>query len=48
MRLTNKHSNGIPLLAFNSIGNMLASIGSDDCNTLVIHDWSNNIEVMRK
>jgi WD40 repeat protein/Ca2+-binding EF-hand superfamily protein len=38
---------GIPLLAFNTLGNLLASCGMDECNTLVIHDWSNGIEIMR-
>ena len=41
------HSSGIPLLAFNTQGNLLASVGMDDCNTLVLHDWANGIEIMR-
>jgi len=47
MRIDRAHEQGIPLLAFNSHGNMLASIGMDSCNTLVIHDWANGIEIMR-
>ena len=41
------HKRGIPLLAFNTLGNLLASCGLDECNTLVINDWSNGIEIMR-
>ena len=46
-RISGVHSRGVPLLAFNSQGNMLASIGMDTCNVLVIHDWTNGVEIMR-
>jgi WD40 repeat protein len=38
-RLECSHRVGIPLLAFNSKGDLLASVGLDDDHTLVVHDW---------
>lgn len=34
---------GVPLLAFNSKGNLLACVGLDTNHTLVVHDWEKNI-----
>lgn len=38
-RLDSSHQIGIPLLAFNEKGNLLASVGLDENNTLIIHEW---------
>ena len=46
-RIEGAHERGIPLLAFSTRGNLLASIGLDGNNTLVLHDWANGIEIMR-
>ena len=42
-RLEEVHLMGTALLAFNSSGNMLASVGLDQDNTLSIHDWTKNL-----
>ena len=42
-RITGCHKRGVPLLSFNSKGNLLASVGLDDSGTLVIHDWVQNV-----
>lgn len=51
LRVLNKiegvHKYGVPLLAFNSSGNLLASIGGDSNHTLFLHDWLHGIEIMR-
>ena len=51
LRVLNKiegvHKYGVPLLAFNSTGNLLASVGGDSNQTLSLHDWLHGIEIMR-
>ena len=42
-RINGCHKRGVPLLAFNAKGNLLASVGLDDSGTLVIHDWAQNV-----
>lgn len=37
---------GVPLLAFNSKGNLLACVGLDTNHTLVVHDWEKNITLL--
>lgn len=39
-KIEGSHEAGVPLLAFNSRGNILASVGLDDDNSLCIHDWN--------
>eukprot|EP01039_Chlorochromonas_danica_P011314 gene11314-12624_t len=39
-RIEGAHGTGVALLAFNPKGNILASIGLDEDNSLCIHDWS--------
>ena len=46
-RLDFSHSVGVPLLSFNSRGDLLASVGLDDDHTLVVHDWAKNITLLR-
>ena len=46
-RIECSHLSGVPLLAFNSKGNMLASVGLDENHTLVVHDWAKNVTVLR-
>ena len=46
-RIECSHLNGVPLLAFNTKGNMLAGVGLDDNHTLVVHDWAKNVTVLR-
>jgi microtubule-associated protein-like 6 len=46
-RLERCHSRGVPLLSFNTKGNLLASVGLDNSHTLAVHDWQNGIEIMR-
>jgi len=38
-RLSGVHQHGVSLLAFNSRGNYLASVGLDRENTLVVYEW---------
>jgi WD40 repeat protein/Ca2+-binding EF-hand superfamily protein len=45
-KLEEVHETGVPLLAFNSNGTILASIGLDSRNTLSIHDWSKNMFIV--
>ena len=51
LRVLNKiegvHKYGVPHLAFNSTGNLLASVGGDSNQTLSLHDWLHGIEIMR-
>ena len=51
LRVLNKlegvHRYGVPLLAFSSSGNLLASIGGDSDQTLCLNDWVHGIEIMR-
>ncbi|DBA05060.1 TPA: hypothetical protein N0F65_000748 [Lagenidium giganteum] len=37
------HRQGIAELCFNSAGNLLASVGLDDRNSLAIYDWQNGV-----
>jgi WD40 repeat protein/Ca2+-binding EF-hand superfamily protein len=46
-RIQNAHVARVTLLAFSSKGNMLASVGQDENNTLVVHDHENGAELMR-
>ena len=46
-RIECSHLTGVPLLAFNSKGDLLASIGLDENHTLVVHDWAKNVSVLR-
>lgn len=45
-RLDGGHIRGIPLLSFNTRGNLLASVGLDPSCTLVVHEWAQNVKVM--
>lgn len=45
-KLENIHSRGVSLLAFNPLGNLLASIGLDENNSFSIHDWTKNILIL--
>lgn len=45
--LKNVHLKGIAQLAFSPSGSLLASIGLDVHNTLVIHNWKKGIEITR-
>ena len=40
------HRRGVPLLAFNDGGNLLASVGLDKQHTLLVHDWSSGTQVL--
>lgn len=46
-RITGAHDNGIPLIAFSPRGSYIASIGRDKGHTLVLHDWTYGLEIMR-
>lgn len=46
-RIEGVHERGIPLLAFNSRGNILASIGLDTDHSLSLYDWGKGIELMK-
>jgi WD40 repeat protein len=46
-RIECSHLTGVPLLAFNSKGDLLASIGLDENHTLAVHDWAKNVTVLR-
>lgn len=46
-RIECSHLVGVPLLAFNSKGDLLASVGLDLDHTLVVHDWAKNMTIMR-
>lgn len=46
-RLVGHHRRGIPFLAFNPKGNLLASIGLDSENTLIIYEWEKGNIVAR-
>jgi WD40 repeat protein len=46
-RLESIHQTGVGLMCFNSSGDTLASIGLDGGNTLCIHNWHKNIQVLR-
>jgi len=40
------HRRGVPLLAFNDRGNLLASVGLDKQHTLLVHDWASGVQVL--
>lgn len=42
-----QHSNGVTLLSFNSRGNVLASLGMDEDNTIAFHIWDKNILLVK-
>ncbi len=46
-KINKVHKGGIAFLSFNSRGNILASVGLDSDNTLVLHDWGKGATVMR-
>jgi echinoderm microtubule-associated protein-like 6 len=46
-RLTSAHTRGVSLLAFNSTGYFLASVGLDEESTLTIHEWKKSSLVMK-
>ncbi|CAM6002125.1 unnamed protein product [Sphagnum balticum] len=46
-RLDKAHQRGVSQLAFNTQGNLLASLGLDNDNSLAIHNWSSGIEILR-
>jgi microtubule-associated protein-like 6 len=41
--LQNCHEDGVPLLAFNDRGDLLATVGMGHGNKLVVHDWSKQL-----
>jgi microtubule-associated protein-like 6 len=45
-KLEGAHLNGVSFLAFNSKGNILASIGLDETSSLCIHDWMKGIKIL--
>jgi hypothetical protein len=45
--IRNCHERGVPLLAFNSNGKILASIGLDGNSTLCLHEWLKGVEILR-
>lgn len=45
-KLEGVHKQGTALLAFNTSGSILASIGLDENNTLCIHDWMKNVMIL--
>ncbi|RYH27855.1 hypothetical protein EON65_12920 [archaeon] len=47
MKIEGAHEAGVPLLAFNSKGNILASIGLDSDNSLCIHDWNKGALILK-
>ena len=46
-RLRGAHSRGVSLLAFNTNGNYLASVGLDGESSLAIHEWKKGTLVMK-
>ena len=46
-RIACAHERGVPLLAFNSNGKILASIGLDGNSTLCLHEWLKGVEILR-
>ena len=46
-KIQQAHSRGIPLLAFNSTGKLLASIGLDENSSLCLHEWLKGVEILR-
>ena len=44
-KLEKTHKTSIPLLAFNSKGNYLASIGSDANHTIIVYDWAKGFKL---
>ena len=46
-RIHGSHERGVPLLAFNSNGKVLASIGLDGNSTLCLHEWLKGVEILR-
>lgn len=46
-RLDDCHTIGVSLLAFSKKGNLLASVGLDENNSLALHDWSKGIQILR-
>lgn len=47
MSLRGFHRRGIAELCFNTAGNLLASVGLDDQNTLAIYDWQSGVLLAR-
>ena len=46
-KIVGSHKQGIPLLAFNSKGNVIASIGLDSDCSLAVHEWSKGFQILR-
>ena len=46
-RIHSRHEIGVSLLAFNTKGNNLASIGMDSNNTLCLYDWVRDVIIFR-
>lgn len=46
-KINKTHKGGVAYLCFNSRGNILASVGLDADNTLVLHDWAKGTTIMR-
>lgn len=46
-KIVGSHKHGIPLLAFNSKGNVIASVGLDSDCSLAIHEWSKGVQILR-
>lgn len=46
-KIEHAHENGVPLLAFNSKGNVLATIGLDKDNSLCLHEWMKGVQILK-
>ena len=46
-RIQGAHQRGVPLLAFNSTGKVLASVGLDANSSLCLHEWIKGVEILR-
>lgn len=46
-KISQAHVRGVPLLAFNSTGKLLASIGLDENSSLCLHEWLKGVEILR-
>ncbi len=44
--IASKHRRGVKLLTFNDSGELLASVGGDDDNTLIVYDWGKKMPVL--
>ena len=46
-RIEKAHERGVPLLAFNSKGNILASVGLDGDSSLCLHEWMKGVQILK-